>query len=87
MPLFGHSEYISGPLSIPIPPAVSEIELSYVGEHTTPAVTLSRLPAARRSLPYRPIARILDLRGMFGEARAFGSCQGQKTRTQNDISL
>jgi hypothetical protein len=87
LPLLGHAEDISVPLSIPIPSAVFEIELSYVGERTTPAVTLSGPPAAVPSLPYRPFVPILDLRGMFGEARVFGSCQGQKTRTLESIDL
>lgn len=87
LPLLGHSEDISVPLSIPIPPAVFEIELSYVGECTTPAVTLSGPPAAVPSLPYRPFVPILDLRGMFGEARVFGSCQGQQTQTLENIDL
>ncbi|NOS79034.1 MAG: hypothetical protein HOP35_13925 [Nitrospira sp.] len=87
LPALGHSEDISVPLSIPIPPAVFEIELSYVGERTTPAVTLSGPPAAVPSLPYRPFVPILDLLGMFGEARVFGSCQRQQTRTQEGIDL
>lgn len=87
LPLLGRAEDISVPLSIPIPPAVSEIELSYIGERTTPAVTLSGPPSAVPSLPYRPFVPILDLRGMFGDARVFGSCQGQKTRRQDGIDL
>ena len=87
LPLLGQAEDISVPLSVPIPPTVSEIELSYVGERTAPAVTLSGPPAAVPSLPYRPFVPILDLRGMFGEARVFGSCQGPKTRRQDGIDL
>lgn len=87
LPLLGYPEDISVPLSIPIPPAVYEIELSYVDERSAPAVTLSGPPAAVPSLPYRPFVPILDLRGMFGEARGFGSCQGEKTRTQEGIDL
>ena len=85
MPLLAHPEDILVPLSIPIPPAVSEIELSYVGERTTPAVTLSGPPAAVPSLPYRPFVPILDLRGMFGEARRFGSCQGQQRSEERRV--
>ena len=87
LPVLGRAEDISVALSIPIPPVVSEIELSYVDGRTTPAVTLSGPPAAVPSLPYRPFVPILDLRGMFGEARVFGSCQGRKTRRQDGIDL
>ncbi len=87
LPVVGYAEDISVPLSIPIPPAVSEIELSYVGERTTPAVTLSGPPAAVPSLPYRPFVPILDLRGLFGEARLFGSCQGPQTLSKEGIDL
>ncbi|MCC6140796.1 MAG: hypothetical protein IT389_09305 [Nitrospira sp.] len=87
LPLLGQAEDIAVPRSIPISPAVAEIELSYVGERTTPVVTLGGPPAAEPSLPYRPLAPILDLRGLFGEAQAFGSCQGQETRPQEGIDL
>lgn len=40
LPVLGYAEDISVPLSIPIPPVVAEIELSYVGERTTPVVAL-----------------------------------------------
>ncbi len=87
LPVLGYAEDISVPLSIPIPPAVAEIELSYVGERTTPVVAFSGPPAAVPSLPYRPFAPILDLRDRFGDARVFGSCQGQQTRMQGGIDL
>ncbi len=87
MPLLAHSEDISVPLSVPIPPTVSEIELSYIGERTVPAVTLSGPSAAVPSLPYRPFVPILDLPSRLGAARAFGSCQGQKAKMQEGIEL
>ncbi|ULA62264.1 MAG: hypothetical protein LZF86_10124 [Nitrospira sp.] len=87
LPLLGQAEDIAVPRSIPIPSVVAEIELSYVGERTTPVVTFSGPPAAAPSLPYRPVAPILDLRGLFGEPHLFGSCEGLKARMQNGIDL
>lgn len=87
LPVLGYADDVSVPLSMLIPPAVSEIELSYVGERTTPVVTLSGPPAAVPSLPYRPFEPILDLRGGFGDARVFGSCQDRKPRSQDGIDL
>lgn len=87
MPSFAHSGDVALPSSMPIPPAVDEIELSYVGDQTTPAVTLSGPPDAVPSLPYRPFVPILDLRAMLGEAQMFGACQGQMTPAQDGMDL
>ena len=87
MPPLACPEDLSLPSAIPIPPTVEEIELSYSGEQTTPAVTLSGAPAVMPPLSYRPFAPILELRTTFGEARPFGSCQVQHGRMQDGIEL
>ncbi|MEQ1795352.1 MAG: hypothetical protein ABL970_14305 [Nitrospira sp.] len=87
LPSLARSENVSIADSVPIPRMVYEIELSYVGERTSPAVTLSGPPSAAPSLPYRPFVPILDLHSMLGEARSFGSCPGQKTRAQDGMNL
>ncbi len=75
------------PLPGPIPSTVYEIELTYVGERTAPAVTLSGPPQSIPPLPYRPFAPILELISGLGEARRFGSCQGEVLRADEGIDL
>jgi len=75
------------PLSGPIPSIVYEIELTYVGERTTPTVTFSGPPQPVPPLPYRPFVPILELSSGLGEARPFGSCHGQVTKHDKGIDL
>ena len=75
------------PLSGPIPSSVYEIELTYVGERTTPTVTLSGPPQTVPPLPYRPFVPILELSSGLGEAQPFGPCQGQVTKSDKGIDL
>jgi len=87
LPPLAQSGDISIPDSVAIPPAIYEIELSYVGGQTTPAVTLSGPPEVAPSLPYRPFAPILDLHPLLGDVRPFGACREQRTGTQAGIEL
>lgn len=87
LPSLAYASEVVLPLSVPIPPAVHEIELSYIGEHTIPVMTLSGPPVAVPSLPYRPFAPILDLQSELGEARPFGSCQGPTLKRQEGFEL
>ncbi|MDR4478591.1 MAG: hypothetical protein R3B37_02410 [Nitrospira sp.] len=75
------------PLSGPIPSTVYEIELTYVGERTTPTVTFSGPPQTVPPLPYRPFVPILELSSALGEARSFGPCLGQATKSDQGIDL
>lgn len=75
------------PLTEPLPSTVYEIELTYVGEQTTPTVALSGPPEALPPLLYRPFVPILELQPGFGNARLFGLCEGQQTSTQQGIAL
>ena len=75
------------PLAEPIPSTVYEIELTYVGEHTTPTVALSGPSDAVPPLLYRPFVPILELHSGLGDARPFGPCQGQMTKTHKGIEL
>jgi len=75
------------PLSGSIPSSVYEIELTYVGERTTPTVTLSGPPQTVPPFPYRPFVPILELSPGLGEARPFGPCQGQVIKHDQGIDL
>ncbi|MCS6289495.1 MAG: hypothetical protein H8K10_11010 [Nitrospira sp.] len=75
------------PLSGPIPSFVYEIELTYIGERTTPTATLSGPPQTVPPLPYRPFVPILELSSELGEARPFGACQGQVTKRDQGIDV
>lgn len=87
LPLLAYAGDIAIPLSVPIPPVVYEIELSYAGGQTVPAVTLSGSQDVAPPLPYRPFVPILDLRAMFGTARRFGPCREGTPPAQEDIDL
>lgn len=73
------------PLSGPIPPDVSSIELTYADEQTIPTVTLLGRPDNPTSPPYRPVVPSLDLLPMLGEARVFGQCNGRLLRDAGGI--
>lgn len=74
-------------LSGPIPPILYEIELTYVGEGTSPTVALSGPPLSSPPLPYRPFVPILELSSGLGEVRPFGHCHGQVATRGQEIDL
>lgn len=75
------------PLIHPIPSRVYEIELTYVGEQTTPTVAFREHPDIVPPLSYRPFVPILELQPGLGEARPFGSCHAQMTNSHQGIEL
>ncbi|MBI4000258.1 MAG: hypothetical protein HY348_00540, partial [Nitrospira defluvii] len=75
------------PLADSIPSTVYEIELTYVGEQTTPTVAFSGHPDAVPPLSYRPFVPILELQSGLGDARPFGPCHGQMTNSHQGIEL
>lgn len=70
-----HSDEIL--LSGAIPLSVHEIELSYLGEQTTPSVTLNGPPDPTPSLPYRPFVPVLELLPFLEPSQVFGPCLGE----------
>jgi len=74
------SRAVEIPVSGPIPPVVHEIELSYLGEHTIPSVTLNGPSEGAPSLPYRPFSPVLDLRSELAPPQPFGFCRGEVAR-------
>ena len=75
------------PLSSPIPSTIHEIELTYAGNSTDPAVAFSGPVPPAGPLPYRPFLPILELLPGFGVAHVFGPCHGQAVRSDSHLEL
>ena len=73
------------PLSPPIPSTIHEIELTYAGNSTDPAVAFSGPVPPAGPLPYRPFLPILELLPGFGAAHVFGPCHGQAVRSDSRL--
>jgi hypothetical protein len=69
------------------PATIYEIDLTYVGEQTTPTVALQGPPRDAAPLPYRPFQPILELQSVLGESTSFGPCQGQVHKEEQGIDL
>lgn len=78
----GPAYSIEVPLTGSIPADIHSIELSYVGEQTTPSVTINGPPDSVPSTSDRPISPLLDLLPGFSHSQVFGVCRGLLSRPE-----
>ena len=83
----GPARAIEVPLNGPIPADVQSIELSYVGEQTSPSVTFNGPSDSTASTSNRPTLPILDLLSSFDHSQIFGVCQGRLRRSEGNGSV
>ncbi len=61
--------------------------MSYLGEQTTPSVTLNGPPDTTPSLPYRPFMPVLDLVPFLEPPQVFGPCRGEISQKEGAVSV
>jgi len=72
------------PLTVPLPPTVQSVELSYVEGQTIPTVTLRGQPESPPIISYRPHGPTLDLLATMESFQVFGSCRGRLNRSAGE---
>jgi hypothetical protein len=83
----GPAYSIEVPLTGAIPADIHSIELSYVGEHTTPSVTINGPPDSVPSTSDKPISPLLDLLPDFNHSQVFGVCRGRMLRPEGEKTV
>ena len=83
----GPAYSIEVPLTGSIPADIHSIELSYVGEQTTPSVTINGPPDSAPSTSDRPISPVLDLLPGFNHSQVFGVCRGRLSRPEGEKTV